>query len=129
MSGASLKLSILNPGGRIWTMVAGGGASVIYADTVGDLGLAHELGNYAEYSGAPNTAETYAYAKTLLDWCAPPLSGRGQTGSQDSEYRSVLCIQWGLNHDQGWVAADHHVKGLNHPGLLEHRQALRICCS
>ena len=35
--------------GRIWTMVAGGGASVIYADTVGDLGYAHELGNYAEY--------------------------------------------------------------------------------
>ena len=33
-------------------MVAGGGASVIYADTVGDLGYAHELGNYAEYSGA-----------------------------------------------------------------------------
>lgn len=28
-------------------MVAGGGASVIYADTVGDLGYAHELGNYA----------------------------------------------------------------------------------
>jgi succinyl-CoA synthetase beta subunit len=25
----------LNPKGRIWTMVAGGGASVIYADTVG----------------------------------------------------------------------------------------------
>lgn len=36
-------------------MVAGGGASVIYADTVGDLGYAEELGNYAEYSGAPNT--------------------------------------------------------------------------
>jgi ATP citrate (pro-S)-lyase len=33
-TGASLKLTILNPKGRIWTMVAGGGASVIYADTV-----------------------------------------------------------------------------------------------
>ena len=30
-TGASLKLSILNLKGRIWTMVAGGGASVIYA--------------------------------------------------------------------------------------------------
>ena len=29
-SGASLKLTILNPHGRIWTMVAGGGASVVY---------------------------------------------------------------------------------------------------
>ena len=33
-TGASLKLTILNPKGRIWTMVAGGGASVIYSDTV-----------------------------------------------------------------------------------------------
>lgn len=29
-SGASLKLTLLNPKGRIWTMVAGGGASVVY---------------------------------------------------------------------------------------------------
>ncbi|CAJ2647513.1 unnamed protein product [Trifolium pratense] len=54
---ASLKFTVLNPKGRIWTMVAGGGASVIYADTVGDLGFANELGNYAEYSGAPNEEE------------------------------------------------------------------------
>ena len=81
MPGASLKLSILNPAGRIWTMVAGGGASVIYADTVGDLGLAQELGNYAEYSGAPNAAETYAYAKTLLDWCAVVLEGSAGTAA------------------------------------------------
>jgi len=33
-TGASLKLSILNPKGRIWTMVAGGGASVIYAGMI-----------------------------------------------------------------------------------------------
>ncbi len=44
---------------RVWLMVAGGGASVIYTDTVGDLGFAQELGNYGEYSGAPNTQETY----------------------------------------------------------------------
>jgi len=36
-SGASLKLTVLNPMGRIWTMVAGGGASVVYADTIADL--------------------------------------------------------------------------------------------
>ena len=51
-----------------WLLLcAGGGASVIYADTVGDLGWAEELGNYAEYSGGPSSAETYHYAKTLLD--------------------------------------------------------------
>ena len=58
-TGASLKLTILNPEGRVWTMVAGGGASVIYADTICDLGFAGEMANYGEYSGDPNTEETY----------------------------------------------------------------------
>ena len=66
-TGASLKLTILNPEGRIWTMVAGGGASVIFADTVVDLGYAKELSNYGEYSGDPNEEDTYQYAKTVLD--------------------------------------------------------------
>ena len=66
-TGASLKLTILNPQGKIWTMVAGGGASVIYADTISDLGMGKEMANYGEYSGNPNTEETYEYAKTLLD--------------------------------------------------------------
>lgn len=65
-SGASLKLTVLNPKGRIWTMVAGGGASVIYSDTVCDLGGASELANYGEYSGAPTEQQTYEYAKTIL---------------------------------------------------------------
>ncbi|XP_059178493.1 ATP-citrate synthase-like isoform X2 [Physella acuta] len=65
-SGASLKLTILNRRGRIWTMVAGGGASVIYADTICDLGGASELANYGEYSGAPSEQQTYEYAKTVL---------------------------------------------------------------
>lgn len=66
-SGASLKLTILNSKGRVWTMVAGGGASVIYADTVCDLGFSKELANYGEYSGDPSKELTYNYAKTLLD--------------------------------------------------------------
>eukprot|EP00877_Chromochloris_zofingiensis_P003903 jgi/Chrzof1/13513/Cz08g00180.t1 len=77
-TGASLKFTVLNPKGRVWLMVAGGGASVIYADTVGDLGFAQELGNYGEYSGAPNTAETYAYAKTVLECATGNPDGRGR---------------------------------------------------
>jgi len=75
-TGASLKLTVLNPKGRIWNMVAGGGASVIFADTVGDLGFAHELGNYGEYSGNPNEEETYHYAKTVLDLATRDPDGR-----------------------------------------------------
>uniref|UniRef100_A0A383VJY3 ATP citrate synthase n=1 Tax=Tetradesmus obliquus TaxID=3088 RepID=A0A383VJY3_TETOB len=77
-TGASLKFTVLNPKGRVWLMVAGGGASVIYADTVGDLGFAQELGNYGEYSGAPNTAETYSYAKTVLECATANPDGRGR---------------------------------------------------
>jgi ATP citrate (pro-S)-lyase len=66
-TGASLKLTVLNPEGRVWTMVAGGGASVIFADTITDLGFMDELANYGEYSGDPNEEFTYLYARTILD--------------------------------------------------------------
>ena len=67
-SGASLKLTILNPMGRIWTMVAGGGASVVYADTISDLSdKVSDLANYGEYSGGPTTGETKFYADTIFD--------------------------------------------------------------
>ncbi|KAI8901441.1 citrate synthase-like protein [Globomyces pollinis-pini] len=66
-TGASLKLTVLNPEGRIWTMVAGGGASVVYADAIAAHGYTHELANYGEYSGAPSESQTYEYAKTILD--------------------------------------------------------------
>jgi ATP-citrate lyase beta-subunit len=66
-SGASLKLTILNPMGRIWTMVAGGGASVVYADTIADIAGIKDLANYGEYSGGPTTGETKFYADTLIE--------------------------------------------------------------
>jgi ATP-citrate lyase beta-subunit len=66
-TGASLKLKVLNPDGRVWTMVAGGGASVIYTDTIVDLGLGSELGNYGEYSGNPSREHTEIYAQTIID--------------------------------------------------------------
>lgn len=66
-SGASLKLTILNPQGRIWTMVAGGGASVVYADTIADFAGVEDLANYGEYSGGPTTGETQFYAETIFD--------------------------------------------------------------
>ncbi len=66
-TGASLKLTILNRRGRVWTMVAGGGASVIYTDTIADLGLSEELANYGEYSGNPSQEHTKIYAQTLIN--------------------------------------------------------------
>lgn len=66
-SGASLKLTVLNPQGRVWTLLAGGGASVVFTDTIADLGYGDELANYGEYSGNPTDDETYEYAKAVLD--------------------------------------------------------------
>jgi ATP citrate (pro-S)-lyase len=66
-TGASLKLTVLNATGRVWTMVAGGGASVVYSDAIAAAGFAHELANYGEYSGAPTEGQTYEYAKTIVD--------------------------------------------------------------
>jgi ATP-citrate lyase beta-subunit len=82
-TGASLKLTILNPEGRVWTLVAGGGASVIFADTVVDLGFAKELANYGEYSGNPTRELTYAYTKTIL---------KLMTEKKDSKGRSKFLI-------------------------------------
>lgn len=82
-SGASLKLTILNPLGRVWTLVAGGGASVVYADTIADLIGADEQANYGEYSGNPSTQETRIYTETLLDL---------MTRSPDPQGREKLLI-------------------------------------
>lgn len=78
-TGASLKLTVLNPNGRIWTLVAGGGASVVYADAIASAGFADELANYGEYSGAPTESQTYHYARTVLDlMLRAPLDPRGK---------------------------------------------------
>ncbi len=66
-TGASLKLTLLKPEARIWTMVAGGGASVVYADTIADMAGIDDLANYGEYSGGPTTGETKFYAETIFD--------------------------------------------------------------
>ena len=78
-TGASLKLTVLNPNGRIWTLVAGGGASVVYADAIASCGFADELANYGEYSGAPTESQTYHYTRTVLDlMLRSPISEQGK---------------------------------------------------
>ena len=74
-TGASLKLTVLNAEGRIWTMVAGGGASVVYSDAIAAHGFADELANYGEYSGAPTEGQTYEYAKTIGKFLCHHLGG------------------------------------------------------
>ncbi len=78
-TGASLKLTILNPEGRIWTLNAGGGASIVLTDTIVDLGFGKELANYGEYSGNPSNEITYKYARTILDLFAREKDPEGRS--------------------------------------------------
>lgn len=65
-SPASFSLTVLNPNGSIFLLLSGGGASIVIADEVYNLGLGDELANYGEYSGNPNTEETYIYTKQFI---------------------------------------------------------------
>ncbi len=65
-SPASLKLSVLEPDGSIFLLLSGGGASVVVADEVYNQGYGKQLANYGEYSGNPNTEETYLYTEAVL---------------------------------------------------------------
>ena len=66
-SGASLKLTILNPQGKIWNILGGGGASIIYLDMIANIGQGKEMANYGEMSGNPSTEESYQYAKKIIE--------------------------------------------------------------
>lgn len=65
-SQAAFKFDLLNPDGSIWVLLSGGGASIVLADEVYNQGYGKELANYGEYSGNPNTEETYIYTKNVL---------------------------------------------------------------
>jgi len=65
-SQAALTLKVLNPNGSIFLLLSGGGASIVMADEIYDMGYGNEIANYGEYSGNPSTEETYLYTKSLL---------------------------------------------------------------
>lgn len=65
-SQASFSLEIINPDGRIFVLLSGGGASVTVADEVNNLGAGRELANYGEYSGNPTLEETQIYTTNIV---------------------------------------------------------------
>lgn len=80
-------------------MVAGGGASVIYSDTICDLGGASELANYGEYSGAPSEQQTYEYAKTILSLMTQEKHPQGKvliTGGGIANFTNVASTFRGI---------------------------------
>jgi ATP-citrate lyase beta-subunit len=65
-SGASMKLTILNPQGKIWSILNGGGAGIIYLDMIANLGKGADIANSGESSGT-SFDETYEYAKSIIE--------------------------------------------------------------
>ncbi len=66
-TGGSLKFTLLNPQGSIWTLVAGGGASVVYTDAIVRMGYRKYLANYGEYSGDPQEELVEAYCDQIFN--------------------------------------------------------------
>jgi ATP citrate (pro-S)-lyase len=65
-SGASFQFEVLNPNGCVWTIIAGGGASMLYTDAITSNGYGGELGNYGEYSGNPSVVDTAKYVENVI---------------------------------------------------------------
>lgn len=66
-TGGSLKFNLINPTGSVWTLVAGGGASVAYTDAIINRGYFNELANYGEYSGDPQEELVYLYCIEIFN--------------------------------------------------------------
>lgn len=131
-TGASLKLTVLNPEGRVWTMVAGGGASVIYADTITDLGYMDEMANYGEYSGDPSEEFTYLYARTILDLMTRKKDPKGKVlliGGGIANFTDVASTFKGIVHaikDYQAELREHKVKIYVRRGGPNYKEGLRI---
>jgi ATP-citrate lyase beta-subunit len=65
-SQASFSLEVINPNGSVFLLLSGGGASVVVADEVYNLGYGEQLANYGEYSGNPNREETRIYTEQVI---------------------------------------------------------------
>ncbi len=84
-TGASLKLSIINPHGRIRLLLGWGGASVITMDTLANAWLLDQVANYGELSGNPDYDSNKAYIEQILSMMA----------ANDAE-KQYLCLIGGI---------------------------------
>lgn len=82
---ASLKLSIINPHGRVRLLLGWGGASVITMDTLANAWILDQVANYGELSGNPDYDSNKAYIEQILQMMA--------ANNTDTQY---LCLIGGI---------------------------------
>lgn len=120
-SGASLKLTVLNPSGRVWNILSGGGASVILLDSLVNSGLRQEIANYGEYSGNPTTEESYQYGRTILQLMTSAPSSKTFTSRPLNLSGKVLFIAGAIAN---FTDIEATFKGIVH-ALEEYAASLR----
>ena len=65
-STATFSLTVFDKDAQVFTLLSGGGASLVVLDELVDNSCQAAVANYGEYSGAPSREETYRYTKELL---------------------------------------------------------------
>lgn len=65
-SNATFTLSVFDSNAPIFTILSGGGASLVFIDELVNLGLKDKIANYSEYSGAPSVDETCVFVTEIL---------------------------------------------------------------
>eukprot|EP00092_Neocalanus_flemingeri_P041308 GFUD01044980.1.p1 GENE.GFUD01044980.1~~GFUD01044980.1.p1 ORF type:complete len:825 (-),score=220.37 GFUD01044980.1:214-2688(-) len=110
-TGASLKLTILNASGRIWTMVAGGGASVVYSDTNCALGDSSEVVGSSELAGKPGAGDDSPTS-------SPVVTTTTESSTASLFSKTTRAIIWGLQTKavQGMMDFD-YVCGREQPSV------------
>ena len=93
-TGASLKLTIINPHWSIWLLLGGGWASVIIMDTLANQWLLPYVWNYGELSWNPDIDSNRQYISTLL-----------QLMMKQDHAKQYLCVVW-------WIANFTHIDKL-----------------
>jgi ATP-citrate lyase beta-subunit len=84
-TGASLKLSIINPKWTIRLLLWGGGASVVTLDTLTNAWLLDHVSNYGELSGNPSYEDNKIYIEQILLMM-----------SKNVATKQYLCMIWGI---------------------------------
>ncbi|XP_022105155.1 ATP-citrate synthase-like [Acanthaster planci] len=62
----SMNLTVLNKTGRIWSLVFGGGTSLVISDTAAKLGVRDQVACYTQHSGRPSVDQMYRFTKTMI---------------------------------------------------------------
>ncbi|XP_033630058.1 ATP-citrate synthase-like [Asterias rubens] len=63
----AMNLTVLNKAGRIWSLISGGGTSLVICDIAAKLDVLDEYACYTQFSGKLTADQLYKLSRTLID--------------------------------------------------------------